>query len=512
MANIPAQHGEWVTDHGAALPLVGTPPNLFDIYSLPTEVDVDFTALSSLSNETKAELVRLRTFLRANLTKSEWPKNITSLQKAIMDYLLLLPAGTGSYLKLPWKHHMNNTSAELERYYLTFDLAYLYLYESKAGSSLAVRKEKLKSSIEFFKNACLLVPTQQEWLTLAENMASIAWILHSHLELEERIQGISSKMDIKSQTKIISTCYVGLSLKWEEVSTAYPITLVASFFWKAMSYYASSMAIFCRSLAEYYACRLILLDPQEGVTIYYPSFTINVNLYRGLLLSRLMHHVQTFDAKIVKPDILDKLSLLSKHNELVLQIDTIRTSLVESCFKPLLTKLSDYNRLVSHDPIPSINDIQFKIDSKPLPVTSIDKFQPATYLIAPAVSTAATLGTLAPSPTLLTSVVQKLSETFNPNVNATNTLIQSELESLDLVLVTDPEWIALKMDLVDIIKHRQSIITKIPPQQRAICEAYERMMLYLLHSMTQMPRSLLIFIRDTVHTESMPYYESLVAV
>ena len=246
-----------------------------------------------------------------------------------------------------------------------------------------------------------------------------------------------------------------------------------------LDYYTKTMALACASMAEYYACRCVLLSPTQGIVEFYPKYKDNMEMYRGVLLSRLHGFIKLLAKKVHTPDLLDKMDILSKHSGLLVQMNVIiQTQVVDPCLSPLASKLADYNLLTSHDAIPEFLVMGvYKSEKRDLPVIPFQKVETLDYLIPPESMAVASLQNSKPVTVVqgFDSVLKRIATTFN-TLSASST----NKEGVDMIFNTHSDWISMKADIMDIIKHRQENITKIPSEFVTYCEEREQFLLFLL--------------------------------
>jgi hypothetical protein len=215
-------------------------------------------------------------------------------------------------------------------------------------------------------------------------------------------------------------------------------------------------------------------------------------MYRGVILSRLDGY----------------LKLISKHGHGVHAF--LDKQVTEPSLKFLYNHLNHYNSLTSHDPIPAFELSLYQGMQRDLPVTSLNTIEPLTYPLVEVRIAPSIILEPKPEQSNLDSLLSRIKTTFSIGSQTGITPgIQNEIQELQLILNTDPNWKRLSIDLMDIIKYRQQNPQKIPLEFALHCKTIETTLLYLLESLPRMPKSLFDGIELTVKNEIVPFYESL---
>lgn len=503
MSSIPAQHAEWVVKHSN--PLIPFKPPIpvagIELYSFPTnekEEAVDFSLLP-ISSEERAQLIQKR----SALAKSPIP--------AILEYLKLLPASTGQGLLFPWKHHLDNTSAEMERAYLTYNLGCLYLLQS-------AKTQGIKEALASFKSANKIpVDTESSYV-----MESLCWLLLTHDCIEQQFLELHQKVNDFNQNLVLANRFQGMSQLWLSYICS-PATqqrwrsiagASSSSSWKdpklvPIDYFGQAMYLSCQAMAEYYAVRSVLLDPSTGVKTFYPTFTKRDSEYRGILLSRLNGHLGLLVTNIQMPDIMDTMLTITKGSgNLIVQLHQHVFSNVVPHLRTLRDKIKSYNDLTSHNPIPEFKLETFSCTPMPLPGPKREEYPALEYPIRPPVLVSG--NPILAQPNFLDRIKTTLTSiTKGGNESQMDVLIQSELGNLEMVSGMSDRWLTIKIQLTDMIRYRQKNETKLPALLLSELQSRERFILYQLTKLQSMPKSSLDLIELTITQEMLPFYESL---
>jgi len=540
---IPCQHEDWIAAQPNMYPFRPPSPEDLQVFRMCVEPEnqVSFVNLAT-SSEIRSALFQTRKNL-ATSVQLEYRQNPLMAVNQIMDYLKLLPLSTQTHIGYFWQHYQGTPqrcTAQHERLYLTYTMGCLYLH----ANHLNPKSDYLVSALKAFKFMPQFIAANRksfvddrvdeqdmnELELMGKYMTQLCWLLVAHEGIEKKIIDFPGRTQSPQPfhlNMLSAMCYYALSVRWQSlcssdesatsasgskivvtaVSTT-PLLLPSKL--HGIEYYASIMHLGCRSVSEFFALRCIILNPSRGREFY---TAMPLNMYRGVAISRLQGYTTLIQAKLAKPDLLDKFKL-SAHSAITQQVyAAVTDQIIDKCFQPLLTHLQQYNRQTSLDPVPPFSltdgDITYAMELKPLPVPSVDTFAALEYPIPETVVSSAVLLAESPAaPTLFSPLLNRLS-LFGLRSATLGPIVQAELNRVQVVKSSSTTWANIRMKLADIITYRLEHLDRIPLEAQSYCELTERSLLYQLENQSTMPAPVFNMIEHWITTEIQPFYEAL---
>jgi len=297
-------------------------------------------------------------------------------------------------------------------------------------------------------------------------------------------------------------------------------------------HYVFAMATCMQTIAEYHACRIVILRPDNLKKQYRLENSYPADLYRGLLLSRMELMTQTIksiqEATSTRTTVSAIKGKIQKTQPIALQEAATMTACLQ-VLAPLHQKMKDYNNSISHDPLLTSNvELIYVLVELPIKPDRVQKQW--SYEVESIVSlNTSTVSLVAPVPTFMekiksampvlpfmnTGPLPTVSGSMYPSIsrsedssNGAILLSTRVLSSQPLITSSIPQWTALLQDVQSLVQKREQIKLLVPDYVLTEVAARENAMLHML-SQTEMNWDLFRTLRATVDEEALPFYQRI---